>query len=342
MIHEAANPWLPKSPAESFSVWGRDATENDITLVISSGVVMRKQTIIQLIDPPKEDTPAEDPTAETPKQRLKLEYAVEFLNSEQKAVKLSLSEFPVIIGFLDGKIKKTDVGLKSFTSLKNDTEEGFESTLPSANADIKNDKPEIPEGKEAEEGEAITFPPDVSKFIPLLYITCGKDSFNELMLTGVKWIVESNIILGNNIVSSKKNNKPKKDEENSKPEDDDECEEGHPGEVEGGTDPKDINRVRHGGGGGGAGDGRESDDGKDKIPKAPCQQRGEDSGIPAPEKENVPGNVPPINPPANPPPNNPNQPNQPNNPPANPPPNPPENDNNDINSQVWEFINVYD
>ena len=88
MIDEAANPWLPKSPAESFSVWGRDATENDITLVISSGVVMRKQTIFTLLDPPEEDPPAK-----TPKQKLKLEYAVEFLNSEQKAVKLSLSDF---------------------------------------------------------------------------------------------------------------------------------------------------------------------------------------------------------------------------------------------------------
>ena len=335
MIHEAANPWLPKSPAESFSVWGRDATENDITLVISSGVVMRKQTILELVDPPEED-PQEgegEGEGETPKQKLKLEYGVEFLNSEQKAVKLSLSDFPVIIGFLDGKIKITDVGLKTFTGLKDDTEEKLEDTLPSGNEGIEKDKPEILEGEEAEEGEAITFPPDVSKFIPLLYITCGKDSFDELMLTGVKRIVESNIILGNNVISSKKNNKPKKDEEGSKPEDG-ECEEGHPGEQK-----PPVKDDVGGGGGSGPGEG----DGKDEIPKAPCQDRGEDSGIPAPEKENVPGNVPPINPPANPPPNNPPANPPPIKPPANPPPNnPPENDNNDINSQVWDFINVYD
>ena len=277
MIHEAANPWLPKSPAESFSVWGRDATENDITLVISSGVVMRKQTIIQLIDPPKEDTPAEDPTAETPKQRLKLEYAVEFLNSEQKAVKLSRSDFPVIIGFLDRKIKRTDINLKSFEDLTDDKEEKLEDTLPSGNEGIKNPKPEITGAEEGDEEENINVPPDVARFIPLRYITCGKDSFNELMLTGAKWIVESNIVLGNNVISSGKNKKLKEDE----PPSTDDCEygEGHPGE-------KPAISKDSGMGGGDSEDTSEKGEGKeDEIPKAPCQERGEDSGIPAPEGE---------------------------------------------------------
>ena len=88
-----------KAQQKAFSVWGRDATESDITLVISSGTVMRKQTILELVDPSEEDAPAEDPQQKTPsrrppeedpKQQLKLEYSVEFLNSEQKAVKLKL------------------------------------------------------------------------------------------------------------------------------------------------------------------------------------------------------------------------------------------------------------
>jgi hypothetical protein len=275
MIHEAANPWLPKSPAESFSVWGRDATENDITLVISSGVVMRKQTIIQLIDPPKED-PQEgegEGEGETPKQRLKLEYAVEFLNSEQKAVKLSLSDFPVIIGFLDGKIKRTDINLKTFEDLADDTEEKLENTLPSGNEGIENPKPEITDAEEADGEENINIPPEVTRFIPLRYITCGKDSFNELMLTGAKWIVESNIVLGNNVISSSKNKKPKEDKPPSTTGD---CAYGggHPGEG-----PVVV------GGGSGIGGGDGIGEQEEEIPKAPCQERGEDSGIPAPEGE---------------------------------------------------------
>ena len=280
MIHEAANPWLPKSPAESFSVWGRDATESDITLVISSGTVMRKQTILELVDPPEEDPPEEDPPegegeGETPKQRLKLEYAVEFLNSEQKAVKLTLADFPVIIGFLDGEIKRTDINLKSFKDLEDDTEEKLEDTLPSGNKGVENPKPEITdaeEEEEADEEENINVPPEVARFIPLRYVTCGKDSFNELMLTGAKWIVESNIVLGNNVISSGKNKKPKED----KPPSTGDCVygEGHPGE-------KPV--VVGGGSGIGGGGGIEEQEGI--MPQAPCQERGEDSGIPAPEGE---------------------------------------------------------
>lgn len=275
MIHEAANPWLPKSPAESFSVWGRDATESDITLVISSGTVMRKQTILQLMDPPKED-PQEgegEGEGETPKQRLKLEYAVEFLNSEQKAVKLSLSDFPVIIGFLDGKIKRTDINLKTFTDLTDDKEEKLEDTLPSGNKGIKNDKPEITEAEEADEEENTNVPPEVARFIPLRYITCGKDSFNELMLTGAKWIVETNIVLGNNVISSGKNKKPKEDNPPSTTGD---CVygEGHPGEKP---------AIGMGSGKGGGDIGFKEQEGT--MPEAPCQERGQDSGIPAPEGE---------------------------------------------------------
>lgn len=322
MIDEAANPWLPKSPAESFSVWGRDATESDITLVISSGTVMRKQTILELVDPPEEDPPEE-----APKQQLKLEYAVEFLNSEQKAVKLSLSDFPVIIGFLDGKIKRTDINLKSFEDLEDDTEEKLEDTLPSGNEGIENPKPEITDAEEADEEENINVPPEVARFIPLRYITCGKDSFNELMLTGAKWIVESNIVLGNNVISSGKNKKPKEDKEASS----DECEygEGHTGET--GTSF---------GGGPTGGINPEGEVGaqEEDMPKAPCQERGEDSGIPVPEGENVPGNVPPINPPANPPPNQPNNPLP--NPPANPPPNPPANQPQN-EDDYWDYSAIY-
>lgn len=272
MIDEAANPWLPKSPAESFSVWGRDATERDITLVISSGTVMRKQTILELVDPPEEDPPAE-----TPKQQLKLEYAVEFLNAKQKAVKLTLSDFPLIIGFLDGKIKRTDINLKTFEDLPDDKEEKLEDTLPSGNEDIENPEPEITDAEESEGGEKINIPPDVAKFIPLRYITCGKDSFNELMLTGAKWIVESNIVLGNNVISSSKNKKPKEDKP---PSTDCEYGEGHQGEkpapVGGGSGIGDDVDIE---GGGGIGEQEET------MPEAPCQERGEDSGIPAPEGE---------------------------------------------------------
>lgn len=263
---------------------------------------MRKQTILELVDPseedaPAEDTPAENPPAEnppaedtpeedtpeeTPKQRLKLEYAVEFLNSEQKAVKLSLSDFPVIIGFLDGNIKWTDITLKSFEDLEDDTEEKFEDTLPSGNEGIKNPKPEIPEEEEEEdEEENINVPPEVARFIPLRYITCGKDSFDELMLTGAKWIVESNIILGNNVISSGKNKKPKEDKKAPPTTGDKDCEygKGHPGETPA-SDADDVNV-----------DGEENADiigdakGEETIEKAPCQERGEDSGIPAPEGE---------------------------------------------------------
>lgn len=283
MIDEAANPWLPKSPAESFSVWGRDATESDITLVISSGTVMRKQTILELVDPPEEDPPEGDPPEgdppeEDPKQKLKLEYAVEFLNSEQKAVKLALSDFPLIIGFLDGKIKRTDINLKTFEDLEDDTEEKLEGTLPSGNDGIKNPKPEITDAEESEDGEEnINVPPKVARFIPLRYITCGKDSFNELMLTGAKWIVESNIVLGNNVISSSKNKKPKEDKPPSTTGD---CVygEGHPGEksvVGGGGDT---------GGGDDIGEGGIGEQ-EETMPEAPCQERGEDSGIPAPEGE---------------------------------------------------------
>lgn len=273
MIDEAANPWLPKSPAESFSVWGRDATENDITLVISSGTIMRKQTILELVDPPEEDPPEGDPPEEDPKQQLKLEYAVEFLNSEQKAVKLTLANFPVIIGFLDGVIKRTDINLKTFEDLPDDTEEKLEDTLPSGNEGIENPKPEITDAEEGDEVENINVPPEVARFIPLRYITCGKDSFNELMLTGAKWIVESNIFLGNNVLSSGKNKKPKEDKPPSTTK---ACPygEGHPGE-------KPV--VVGGGSGIGGGGGIGNQEGK--TPKAPCQERGEDSGIPAPEGE---------------------------------------------------------
>jgi len=281
MIDEAANPWLPKSPAESFSVWGRDATENDITLVISSGTVMRKQTILELVDPPEEDPPEGDPPEgdtpeEDPKQKLKLEYAVEFLNSEQKAVKLTLSDFPLIVGFLDGKIKRTDINLKTFIDLPDDTEEKLEDTLPSGNDGIKNPKPEIIDAEESEDGEEnINVPPEVAKFIPLRYITCGKDSFNKLMLTGAKWIVESNIVLGNNVISSGKNKKPKEDKPPSTTGD---CVygEGHQGEK-----PAPV------GGGGDIGieDGDDIGEQEETMPEAPCQERGQDSGIPAPEGE---------------------------------------------------------
>lgn len=268
MIDEAANPWLPKSPAESFSVWGRDATERDITLVISSGSILYKQTVFELLDPPEVDPPEVDP-----KQRLKLEYAVEFLNSEQKAVKLTLANFPVIIGFLDGKIKRTDINLKTFEDLADDTEEKLENTLPSGNEGIENPKPEITDAEEADGEENINIPPEVTRFIPLRYITCGKDSFNELMLTGAKWIVESNIVLGNNVISSSKNKKPKEDKPPSTTGD---CVygEGHPGEK-----PVVVGGGSGIGGGGGIGEQEE------EIPKAPCQERGEDSGIPAPEGE---------------------------------------------------------
>lgn len=277
MIDEAANPWLPKSPAESFSVWGRDATENDITLVISSGTVMRKQTILELVDPPEEDPPEGEPSEEAPKQQLKLEYAVEFLNAEQKAVKLTLADFPVIIGFLDGKIKRTDINLKTFEDLEDDKEEKLEDTLPSGNEGIENPKPEITDAEEADEEENINVPPKVAKFIPLRYITCGKDSFNELMLTGAKWIVESNIVLGNNVISSGKNKKPKEDKPPSTPEDDCEYGEGHLGEKLTPAGLGGINRIEH--------DLVEVGEKEDEIPKAPCQERGEDSGIPVPEGE---------------------------------------------------------
>ena len=275
MIDEAANPWLPKSPAESFSVWGRDATESDITLVISSGTIMRKQTILELVDPPEVDPPEVDPPEEDQKQQLKLEYAVEFLNSKQKAVKLSLSDFPVIIGFLDGKIKRTDINLKTFTDLADDTEEKMEDTLPSGNEGIENPKPEITDTEEADEEENINVPPEVARFIPLRYITCGKDSFNELMLTGAKWIVESNIVLGNNVISSGKNKKPKEDKLPST----EDCEygDGHLGETSSPVGLGGISRLEH--------DLGELEEGGYEIPKAPCQDRGEDSGIPAPEGE---------------------------------------------------------
>lgn len=274
MIDEAANPWLPKSPAESFSVWGRDATERDITLVISSGTVMRKQTILELVDPPEEDPPEGDPPEEDPKQQLKLEYAVEFLNAEQKAVKLTLADFPVIIGFLDGKIKRTDINLESFEDLADDTEEKLEDTLPSGNEGIENPKPEITDAEEADEEENINVPPDVAKFIPLRYITCGKDSFNELMLTGAKWIVESNIVLGNNVISSGKNKKPKEDKP---PSTDCEYGGGHLGEKLTPAGLGGIIRTEH--------DLGEVGEKEDEIPKAPCQERGEDSGIPVHEGE---------------------------------------------------------
>ena len=99
------------------------------------------------------------------------------------------------------------------------------------------------------------------------------------MLTGAKWIVESNIILGNNVISSGKNKKPKEDKPPSTTGDGD-CEygEGHPGETPPASGGGIVDREGNTGTTGG-------DEGEETIEKAPCQERGEDSGIPAPEGE---------------------------------------------------------
>lgn len=256
MIHHSSNPWLSKSPLKSFNVWLKDQDEKKGTLVVTSGAIYRKQYILSL-------------EAET-KQKLRINYAVECYACAAGEVAVTSASFPIIVGALDGKLVHTDKNLTKFEPFNQIKIEDDDQTDSLGNplSEAKLDIDEKQEGKKSDSEKETNPIPDVVRFVPLWYIDADVDAFGNLILKNQKWIVESGIVFGKDVLSEEEET-----QEEPKPEEEEEVEDPckkkeHPGEeIPATDDDKDTELYRPpitpigaiGGGGNGEGEDGDSD-----------------------------------------------------------------------------------
>ncbi|MDD2509455.1 MAG: hypothetical protein PHS78_10515 [Aliarcobacter skirrowii] len=211
MIDHSSNPWISKSPLKSFNVWLKDQNGKKGTLVVTSGAIYRKQNILSL-----EEVPAGDGKT---KQKLRINYATECYACDAGEVAVTSASFPIIVGALDGKLVHTDKNVKKFVPFNQITIEDDDQTDSLGNP-LSEAKLDIDEKQEVEksDSEKKTNPiPDVVRFVPLWYLDADVDAFGNLILKNQKWIVESDIVLGKDVLSEEeeilKEPKPEEEEE---------------------------------------------------------------------------------------------------------------------------------
>jgi hypothetical protein len=229
MIDHSSNPWISKSPLKSFNVWLKDQDGKKGTLVVTSGAIYRKQYILSL----EEVSVGGGEEAET-KQKLRINYATECYACAAGEIAVTSASFPIIVGALDGKLVHTDKNLtkfKPFNQIKiedDDQTDSFGNPLSEAKLDID----EKQEGEKSDSEKETNPIPDVVRFVPLWYIDADVDAFGNLILKNQKWIVESGIVLGKDVLSEEEEiQEEPKPEEEEKVEDPCEKKE-HPGDEE--------------------------------------------------------------------------------------------------------------
>jgi len=238
MMNDSANPWISKSPLKSFNVWLKDQDGKKGTLVVTSGAIYRKQNILSLEEISTEG--GEEGKSEgggkkdKTKQKLRINYATECYACAAGEVAVTSASFPIIVGALDGKLVHTDKKVTKFEPLKqikienDDKTDSFGDPLSEAKLDID----EKEEGKKSDSEKTTNPIPDAVRFVPLWYLDADVDAFGDLILKNQKWIVESSIVLGKDVLSEEEEiqEEPKPEEEE---EVEDPCEKKqHPGEEE--------------------------------------------------------------------------------------------------------------
>ena len=229
MIDHSSNPWISKSPLKSFNVWLKDQDGKKGTLVVTSGAIYRKQNILSL----EEVSVGGGEEAET-KQKLRINYAVECYACAAGEVAVTSASFPIIVGALDGKLVHTDKNLtkfEPFNQIKIEDDDPTDS-LGNPLSEAKLDIDEKQEGKKGDSEKETNPIPDVVRFVPLWYLDADVDAFGNLILKNQKWIVESGIVFGKDVLSEEE-----EIQEEAKPEEEEEVEDPckkkeHPGEGE--------------------------------------------------------------------------------------------------------------
>lgn len=229
----ASNPWISKSPLKSFNVWLKDQDGKKGTLVVTSGSIYRKQSVFSL-----EELPVEGGEEGETKTKLRINYAVECYACAAGEVAVTSASFPIIVGALDGKLVHTDKkieGFKPFSQITIEDDDQIDS-LGNPLSEAKLDIDEKQEGEESDPEKETNPIPDVVRFVPLWYLDADVDTFGDLILKNQKWIVESGIVLGKDVLSEEeeilKEPKPLEEEEVEDP-----CvKKQHPGEEIPGTD----------------------------------------------------------------------------------------------------------
>ena len=212
MIDHSSNPWISKSPLKSFNVWLKDQDGKKGTLVVTSGAIYRKQYILSL----EEISSGDGEEAET-KQKLRINYATECYACAAGEVAVTSASFPIVVGALDGKLVHTDKNLtkfEPFNQIKIEDDDPIDSLgNPLSEAKLDIDKKQ--EGKKSDSEKETNPIPDVVRFVPLWYIDADVDAFGNLILKNQKWIVESGIVLGKDVLSEEEEiqEEPKPEEE---------------------------------------------------------------------------------------------------------------------------------
>lgn len=235
MIDHSSNPWISKSPLKSFNVWLKDQDGKKGTLVVTSGAIYRKQYILSLEEVPAGEGKEEVPAGEgKTKQKLRINYAVECYACAAGEVAVTSASFPIIVGALDGKLVHTDKNLtkfKPFNQIKIEDDDPIDS-LGNPLSEAKLDIDEKQEGEKSDSEKETNPIPDVVRFVPLWYLDADVDAFGNLVLKNQKWIVESGIVLGKDVLSEEEEiqEEPKPVEEEKV---EDPCEKKkHPGDEE--------------------------------------------------------------------------------------------------------------
>jgi hypothetical protein len=197
MIDHSSNPWLSKSPLKSFNVWLKDQDGKKGTLVVTSGAIYRKQNILSL-----EEVSVEGGEEAETKQKLRINYATECYACDAGEVAVTSASFPIIVGALDGKLVHTDKEVKKFKpfnqiKIEDDQTDSLGNPLSEAKLDID----EKQEGEKSDSEKETNPIPDVVRFVPLWYLDADVDAFGNLILKNQKWIVESDIVLGKDVLS---------------------------------------------------------------------------------------------------------------------------------------------
>ena len=232
MIDHSSNPWISKSPLKSFNVWLKDQDGKKGTLVVTSGAIYRKQNILSLEKIPVEGGEGCCKEAKT-KQKLRINYATECYACAAGEIAVTSASFPIIVGALDGKLVHTDKEVKKFKpfnpiKIEDDQTDSFGNPLSEAKLDID----EKQEGKKSDSEKKANDIPDVVRFVPLWYLDADVDAFGNLILKNQKWIVESGIVFGKDVLSEEE-----EIQEEAKPEEEEEVEDPckkkeHPGKGE--------------------------------------------------------------------------------------------------------------
>ena len=237
MIDYSSNPWLSKSPLKSFNVWLKDQDGKKGTLVVTSGAIYRKQNILSLEEISSEggeEGGSEEGGSEEgeTKQKLKINYATECYACAAGEVAVTSASFPIIVGALDGILVHTDKKITKFEPFNKIKIEDDDQTDSLGNplSEAKLDTDEKQEGEKSDSEKEANPIPDVVRFVPLWYLDADVDAFGNLILKNQKWIVESGIVFGKDVLSEEEEiQEEPKPEEEEKVEDPCEKKE-HPGE----------------------------------------------------------------------------------------------------------------